>query len=145
MLHFITKKDSLKLEKLQERGLRTVYHDYVSDYEALLAKCNLKTLRETRLQSIVTEVYKSQNDSSPEYIQNMFQPNDTGYASTRTDQLKLQNRRTKSYGIQTFSHTGAVLWNKLPNSIKCHSELKSFKSDLSKISISKIDDSRVTN
>jgi hypothetical protein len=120
----MNKQDSKKLKLLQERGLRIVFRDFESSYDSLLIKCNLRTLRENRLQSIIIEVFKARNKLAPEYIINKFEVRETGYELQRTDQLQITNKRTKSRGILSFKHTGAMLWNKLPNSVKHHAELQ---------------------
>jgi hypothetical protein len=98
-----------------------------------------------RLESMLIEVYKAQHNLSPSYISEMFSQKDTGYSLHREHQLEIVNRRTKSHGISSFTHTGAILWNRLPNSVKHHTELKNFKSELSNIDITLIDDARVTS
>ena len=50
------KKNTRKLEKLQERALRFVYLDKVSSYDDLLTKANLTTLHLGRLKMLATEV-----------------------------------------------------------------------------------------
>ena len=53
--HFCSKANTEKLEKLQYRALRIVFHDYISSYESLLSKVNLPTLHMNRLRCIATE------------------------------------------------------------------------------------------
>ena len=128
--HFGLKKSLNKLERLQERGLRIVYNDFSSDYSTLLEKANMKSLNDDRVFSIMVEVYKARKGLSPAYIVNMFKSKDTGYNLKRSDQLIISHKRTTKYGLKTFKHFGASMWNNLPDSIKCSDNLMSFKSNL---------------
>ena len=56
--HFCSKRNSNKIDKLQERGLRLVYRDYNSSYDELLEKSGKCTMYENRLKSIAVCVYK---------------------------------------------------------------------------------------
>jgi len=71
--HFCSKSDTKRLEKQLERGLRLVFQDFSSDYEFLLAKAELSSLRESRLRSLLVEVHNAVNEISPLYIQKLFQ------------------------------------------------------------------------
>jgi hypothetical protein len=128
--HFCSKGDTLKLEKLQERGLRIVLDDNVSCYSSLLEKSHCNSLEETRLQALVTEVYKARNGISPVYIREMFTPKSSNYNLCRTNQITMFHRRTTNYGLKTFTHLGTSLWNKLPNQLKEANSLKNFKEQL---------------
>ena len=47
--HYCSEKNSLKMEKIQERALRFIYDDYNSSYENLLEKLKLPSLKIRRL------------------------------------------------------------------------------------------------
>ncbi len=49
--------------------LRMVYEDYDSPYEDLLAKCHMSTQECQRSTTLSTEVYKSVNGMTQNYIQ----------------------------------------------------------------------------
>ena len=133
--NFCSKTDANKLEKLQERALRIVLSDYSSSYNTLLEKSKTKTLLEGRLQATVTEIFKSQRGLTPTYISQMFNKTDTGYLSHRKYQLSLFRRRTTAYGLKSFSHYGATLWNHLPNNIKELESVDQFKKGIKAINL----------
>ena len=70
--HFYLKRDSDKLEKLNERALRSVFQDKENDYRYLLNKADKTTLYYHRLQNIATLIYKALNDIAPSYIKDLF-------------------------------------------------------------------------
>ena len=129
------KTDTKKIEKIQERGLRIVFQDTVSNYQDLLDKANLKNQEENRIQGILVEVFKALKGQTPVYIKELFVEKDTSYDLVRKDQLTLYHHRTKAYGIQTFSHQGARMWNKLDNSYKNCETAKDFKNGLSNFNV----------
>ena len=59
--HFCSAKDKRKVEKIQERTLRSVYTDYCSSYSELLDKVETCTLELRRIHFICTEIYKTIN------------------------------------------------------------------------------------
>ena len=57
--HFCSKRDTDKMEKIQERALRMVLDDYESDYETLLQKAKMLTLHVGRIKALAIEIYKT--------------------------------------------------------------------------------------
>ena len=67
--HFCPASDTRKLERIQERALRSVYCDNVSSYEQLLQRASLPTLYTRRLQDIAIMMrFKVKNGFAPPYI-----------------------------------------------------------------------------
>ena len=54
----MVKKNTKKIEKIQERALRFIYRDYDSSYESLLLKSQLPSLKVRRLRAIALEAFK---------------------------------------------------------------------------------------
>ena len=69
---FCGKRNSLKLEKLQERALRFVFSDFTSTYEELLKRDNCLPLSIYRLQFLAIEVYTCVNNLNPPYLNDLF-------------------------------------------------------------------------
>jgi hypothetical protein len=46
------------MEKIQERALRFIYNDYVLNYEELLEKSKMPSLKVRRLRSIAIETFQ---------------------------------------------------------------------------------------
>ena len=137
--HFCSKKSRLKLEKLQERGLRIVLEDKISSYQELLIKCKLKSLHENRLQCLLLEVFQAVRGTSPNYITCLFKHKETVYNLIHKNQLLVDKKRTTCYGLNSFSYLGATLWNRLPNAIKDIHEVNHFKTSISNIEISNLE------
>lgn len=133
--HFCSKQCTAKLEKIQERGLRIVLDDYESQYEHLLHRSKMKSLLEVRLQCLMTEVFKARKGLSPMYISELFVKKSTPYNLYRKDLLQITNKRTVTYGLNSFAHVGAKVWNKLPNELKDTDSVNQFKSGLANIDI----------
>ena len=70
--HFCRASDTRKLERIQERALRSVYCDNVSSYEELLRRASLPTLYTRRLQDIAILTFKVKNGLAPPYITDLF-------------------------------------------------------------------------
>jgi ribonuclease P/MRP protein subunit RPP40 len=125
--HFCSKANTIKLEKLQQRGLRFVYNDYTSDYEQLLAKASLPTLELGRLRNICTEMYKAINGHSPNYICNLFQEKTTHYSLRDPLNIHIPRPKTTKFGKHSFRYFGSHLWNNLPSQIKQSKDINTFK------------------
>ena len=70
--HACSAKNTQKLEKLQLRALRFVYHDYASTYDELLERARRPSLPLGRLRTLATEVYKSVHKLNPPYVQDLY-------------------------------------------------------------------------
>ena len=67
LVWFFTSKASIaKMQKLQERALRFVLKDSVSDYETLLAKSGVDSFRIATIKIMAIEIYKILNDMGPD-------------------------------------------------------------------------------
>ena len=75
-------------------------------------------------------VYKSLNGLAPEYMRSMFIYRDTVYSLRDAEgKLNIPKPRT-NYLKNSFSYTGAVLWNSLPAGLRQAKTLESFKAGL---------------
>ena len=81
--HACSTKNTQKLEKLQLRALRFVYHDYASTYDELLERARRPSLHLGRLRTLATEVYKSVHKLNPPYVQIQTQNNQPPPALSR--------------------------------------------------------------
>ncbi len=59
--HFCGQSDTDKLESLQTRALQFVYSDYESDYDTLLSRANMPTLKLSRLRALSCCVLRCSN------------------------------------------------------------------------------------
>jgi hypothetical protein len=57
--HFCGESNTKKMEKKQERALRFIYEDFNSDYDTLLLRSGLLSLKIRRLRMMAIEIIKS--------------------------------------------------------------------------------------
>ena len=77
-------------------------------------------------------MYNAVNNQTPNYLSSRFFPCNEAlsYNLRNTEgKLSIPQPRTK-YCKRSFSYSGAVLWNSLPNEIKLSSTLNEFKNKL---------------
>ena len=99
--HFCSKTDTDRMERIQKRVLRMVLDDYESDYEALLQKANMSTLRIVRIKTLATEIFKTFHSLNPIYINEILQIN----PSTARN-LRIKNKLvTHRYNSITYDKT----------------------------------------
>ena len=65
---FCGKKNTTKLEKLQERALRLVFCDKTATYDDLLKRGNFLLLKAFRTRCLAVEVYKCVRGLNPTYL-----------------------------------------------------------------------------
>ena len=70
--HFCTKKNSKKIEKVQERALRFVYEDHNSSYDNLLKNAKVPSLQIRRMRTMALETFKIMNKLSPSCLHNLM-------------------------------------------------------------------------
>ena len=73
MWHICSIKNTQKVEKIQERGLRIILN-YQSDYKALLESSGRESMYISRLKKLAFFVYKSYNNTGPGLTNNIFNP-----------------------------------------------------------------------
>jgi hypothetical protein len=124
--HFCSKSNTEKLEKLQYRGLRIVFNDNESSYEALLNKVKLTTLHLSRMRTIAIETFKMIDNISPEYVRSLVNVKSSSYNFRYENTLEIPNVKTVRYGKNSFRFEAVQVWNNLPNNIRTAQEYKEF-------------------
>ncbi len=99
--HFCGKVSSKKIEKIQERALRSMVKDQIGTYEQLLEKSNYATLHIRRLRIILTEVFKSLNNLNPSFMKEMFNVKETCYNLRGSSLMYLPSFNKIMYGKKT--------------------------------------------
>ena len=92
---FCGKRNSNKLEKLQERALRFVYRDTTSTYEEILKRGHFLPLSIYRLKFLAIEVYKCINNSNPTYLSDLFVHKNVDYELRDSHKLEQPKFNTK--------------------------------------------------
>jgi len=122
--------DARKLEKLLKRALRFVFLDFTSSYKELLLKAERPSLYVHRLRITLMTVYKILHDICPPVCKDFFEKQDVHYGLRRNNLLVQPLVGTSRHGINSLRYFGAVMWNKIPDSVK-RQDLKAFKSYVS--------------
>ena len=125
--HACSANNTQKLEQLQLRALRFVYHDYASTYVELLETVRRPSLHLGRLITLATEVYKSVHKLNPPYVQDLYKRKTTNHHLRGHETLHIPRVNCTTYGLHTSAYLGAKLWNCLPQTIKGAVTLSTFK------------------
>ena len=67
---------------------------------------------------LMLEIYKCLNSENPSFMWNIYQTKDVAYNLRTQKLLQLPSTNTLSYGNDSLSFRGAILWNTLSDSIK---------------------------
>ena len=95
----------------------------------------LPTLRNRRLQEIVTIMYKVKNNMSPSYIANFFTTNAGCHALKNSDFI-IPRFNPTTYGKHSISYLGPTMWAKLSKDIRKSETLKVFKNCIRTMNLS---------
>ena len=108
---------SSKLQKLQNRAARILtYSSFDANADTLIEKLGWKKLNSQRQMHKAIMVYKSLNGLAPQYLRDKFvHRNNISNYSLRDEENKLAIPLPRTnYMKNSFSYSGAVLWNSLP-------------------------------
>ena len=116
--HFCRLLDRRTVERLQERALRAVYCDKNTTYNELLARANLPSLLNRRLQEIAIIMYRVKNNVCPSYISDICNVINGGYNLRNSYDFSIHRINTTTYGKHSIRYIGPVIWSKLSRQIK---------------------------
>ena len=132
MWFFTSRASITKMQKIQERALRFVLKDSVSDYESLLSKSGVDSFRISSIKNMAVEIYKILHDMGPDYLSSLFLKSDIPYQLRDNNKLIQPLKRTTTFGIKSLAYFGAHLWNLLPHHVKDSVSFCNFKSLIKK-------------
>ena len=125
-----------KLQKLQNRAARVLtFSSYDTNADVLIDKLGWKKLSSQRQFQKAVMVYKSLNGLAPDYMHSMFVNRDSvnPYSLRNTEgKLAVPKPRT-NYLRNSFSYSGAVLWNSLPIGLRQANNLTNFRAGCAKL------------
>ena len=125
--NFTTRKGINNIEKVQERSLKFILNDYDKTYFQLLDISKKPSMEVKRLRILITEIFKTLNDSNPVFMKDIFH-----YCQNKSHKkhnLHVHSRNTSRYGNNSLRVLGAHIWNSLAENIKCTNsayEIKNF-------------------
>ena len=94
------------MNRIQERALRIVCKDYVSNFAQLLEKDSPVTIHIRNLQVLATEIFKERNNLSPPIVQNIFRTTEPAYSLRRDTIFESLRIQTQRYGIESLTYLG---------------------------------------
>ena len=116
-----------KINRLHERALRIVYKNENLTFQELLDIDDSVPIHHRNLQRLATEMYKTENNLSPLFVQELF--------TEKIHQHDLRNKgswethyvRTVKYGTETIRRMGPKKWDLISTEIKDSKTLLEFK------------------
>ena len=117
----------VSINRVHKRALRIMWQDIAAPFAELLARGNECTIHIRNLQKLMLEIYKCPNSENSCFMWNIFQTKDVAYNLRTKNLLQLPSTNTLSYGNDSLSFRGAILWNTLSDSIKSLAINASFK------------------
>ena len=124
---FCNKTLNNQINKIYKRTLRLVYEMQDANFEDLLLKDNSWNVHESKTHTLLIEIYKSINNSSPPIMKDFFDLKNTRYDHRSKQLLKLPETSTSRYGTQALCFKGSLIWNTVPNKIKNIDNIEDFK------------------
>ena len=113
--NFCKSSNGRKIERVQERALRTIYKSKESR-EELLARAGLPTLY-NRVQDTATRIYKVKNNLVPSCLSRLFKTENSQYCLRNCD-FEIPRFNTTGYGKHTTRHRGPYIWSKLSKELR---------------------------
>jgi hypothetical protein len=126
--HFCGEQNTRKLEKIQERALRFIYNDHASNYDSLLERSKMPTLKMRRLKTMAIETFKIINNQCPLYLNDLICIKEQSYSFRYSKTAFIPQVRTTSYGLHSFRSSAPKLWNTLPQHFRDETNFNHFKS-----------------
>ena len=125
--YFCSKRNSQKLEKIQERSLRFIYNDKESTYEQLMMKAQVSSLEVKRMRNMAIETFNILYGLSPACLNDLVSFKESNYNFRYKNILNIPKVRTTAFGKNSVRYAAAILWNRLPEHIRSMSNFNQFK------------------
>ena len=121
-------RNTLKIEKIQERGLRLIFGFGDMSYSDMCKSAGVDLLYISRLKNLSMLVYRSVHEIGPKYLHDLFHMKENVYELKNETCVTQPRVDSTTYGLKSLRYHGSVVWNNLPNELKnCVSEIE-FKS-----------------
>ena len=122
-----SRENNRKINRLQERCLRSIYNDKPSSFNELLEKDGFVSIHEQNVQVLATEMYKISNGLSTPLMKDIFSINRNPYNLRQNSQFSRPRINTVYHGTESISNLGPKIWDLVPSNLKEISELDKFK------------------
>ena len=115
-------------EKLQNRAIRVITKfSYDTRSRFLLNLLGWDNLSVRRAKQKANLMYKCINNLAPAYLCNLFAPKTPNYYFRNAKKKLLLPKPRTDYLKRSFSNSGALLWNNLPEEMRTSNSLSFFK------------------
>ena len=115
-------------EKLQNRAIRVITKSsYDTSSRFLLNSLGWDNLSVRRAKQKANLMYKSINNLAPAYLCNLFAPRTPNYYFRNVEKKLILPKPRTDYLNRSFSYSGALLWNNLPEEMRTSNFLGLFK------------------
>ena len=126
MLYSKTLND--KVNRIQERELRTLHSDYKSSFNDLLNKDDFFTIHQIYIQNLASKIYKYLHGLSPTILRKVFKINEAiPYDLRMRNQLHARFPKRVRYGTEAISFLSRKIWALVLQNTKDSSFLTCFK------------------
>ena len=117
-----------RINRIHKQALRQVYENKNLSFSKLLELEKAVTIHQRNLQVLVTEIFKVNNNLSPEIMKQVFDFPELCYNFRfETSQFKRGNIKTTHHGIQYVRFLRPKIWGMVPENIKNCKSLQEFK------------------
>ena len=107
-----------EINKIQGRALRIAYKDCVSCFDTLLEIDESVTIHTKNLQTLMTEMFKTQNNLNPPFMNEIFRERDNSYNLRNNNEFVLPSIKTVHFRSESIKYRGPQLWFSLPQDIR---------------------------
>ena len=102
----------------------------MQSFETLLERDNTKTTHTKNIQKLMIDVHKLFNHLNPEYKWEFFAKKVVQYNLCTKELCKLSSVSSQSYGLNSLSFRGSLLWNAIDDEMKQSPSLEIFKKEI---------------
>ena len=102
------------------------HFNYDVSFVELLVENEEKAIHVRSFQMLMIEVYKSLNHENPSFLWEFFARKEINYNLRIKDIFALPKALTTSFGINSMSFRGSILWNSTPDAIKSSNTVFAF-------------------
>ena len=125
-----SRKLNKRMNHIHERGLRMVYQDYTSSFQALLEKNGSVSIHHRNIQLVAILMFKVKNNLCPEIIKDLFLFNTE---PSKKNTFLIPQVKTEYMGKLSLRYFGPVVWETmLPEPYKAITVLGKFKDKIKK-------------
>ena len=117
-----------KIENLQKRALRFLHDDFEASYDYLLSKGGKSKMSVRRLRTLCVEIYKTLNDLSPSFMNNIFKLkiNSREVSDKYKLNLDIPKWNQRNFDYKSVKVLGPKIWNNLPYHVESSDTLHTF-------------------